>query len=134
MIAELRRDEGVERKPYTDSVGKLTIGVGRNLTDVGLSDDEIDYLLHNDLKRVDADLDAHAAWWRTLDPVRQRVLRNLCFNMGWPRLAGFKNALGAMKAGKYATAANEMLDSTWARQVGARAQRLAAMMRTGRAP
>lgn len=131
LIAELRRDEGVRPKPYTDTVGKLTVGVGRNLTDVGLSDDEIDYLLGNDIARVEADLDAHAPWWRSLDPVRQRVVANMCFNLGWPRLAKFVNTLGAIRAGQWDRAAVGMLTSKWAEQVGKRAERLSDMMRTG---
>ena len=131
LIAELRRDEGTRAKPYLDTVGKLTIGVGRNLDDVGLSDDEIDYLLANDIKRVDADLDRNIPWWRDLDPVRQRVLQNMCFNMGITGLLGFKNTLGLIKRGDYGAAASAMLKSRWAAQVKRRAQRLSEMMRTG---
>jgi lysozyme len=134
LIAELRRDEGERKKPYRCTAGKLSIGVGRNLDDVGISDDEIAYLLANDIERVRADLDRRAAWWRSLDPVRQRVLQNMCFQLGWPRLSGFKKFLAAAKAGRWAEAATQMLDSKWARDDSpARAQRLAKMMRSGEA-
>jgi lysozyme len=131
MRAELARDEGRRLKPYTDTVGKLTIGVGRNLTDRGLSDGEVDHLLDQDIALSEAELDKVAPWWREMSGVRQRVLLNMHFNMGWPRLSNFKNTLGAMQAGDYAKAADGMLASVWAQQVGQRAVRLAKMMRTG---
>lgn len=131
LIAELRRDEGVEPFPYTDTVGKLTIGVGRNLTDRGLSDDEIDYLLQNDIDLCIDDLNRGVPWWVTLSPARQRVLINMCFNLGWPRLRGFVRTLSAMRRGDFATAAEGMRLSLWAKQVGARAERLAQMMERG---
>lgn len=130
LIAELSRDEGRKLKPYIDTVGKTTIGVGRNLTDVGISDAECDALLQNDIGRAVAWLDRNLPWWRGLDPVRQRVIVNMAFNMGGGLLT-FVNTLAAMKRGDYAAAADGMLASKWANQVGARAQRLAQMMRTG---
>lgn len=133
LLAELKRDEGVRLKPYTDTVGKLTIGVGRNLTDVGISDDECTALLENDIAKVLAQLDRSLPWWRKIDPVRQRVLVNMAFNMGMTGLLTFKNTLAAVQSGSYAAAAAGMLASKWATQVGARAERLADMMRTGAA-
>jgi lysozyme len=131
LIGELKRDEGVRLKPYTDTVGKLTIGVGRNLTDVGISDDECTALLQNDVARTVAALDKSLPWWRKLDPVRQRVLVNMAFNLGMVGLLTFKNTLAAVQSGSYAAAAAGMLASKWATQVGDRAKRLAEMMRTG---
>lgn len=131
LTLELRRDEGVRLKPYRDSVGKLTIGVGRNLDDVGISDVEADTLLGNDINRSVADLDAHLPWWRKLDEVRQRVLANMAFNMGITKLLTFKNTLYHVQAGEYLEAAQGMMSSLWARQVGPRAVRLAQMMRDG---
>jgi lysozyme len=131
LIADLTRDEGVRLKPYLDTVGKTTIGVGRNLTDVGISEDEADYLLHSDIARTVADLNRKLTWWSTLDEVRQRVLCNLCFNLGINGLLTFHNTLEAVRSGRYGDAADGMLASLWARQVGPRSLRLAAMMRTG---
>jgi lysozyme len=131
LIAELRRDEGVEPFPYVDTVGKTTIGVGRNLTDRGLSDDEIDYLLQNDIDLCIDDLNRGVPWWTALTPTRQRVLVNMCFNLGWPRLRGFVRTLAAMRRGDFKTAAEGMRSSLWAKQVGARAERLAQMMERG---
>lgn len=131
MIAELRRDEGVRLKPYRDTVGKLTIGVGRNLDDVGISEDEANAMLQNDISGACGDLDDALPWWETLDPVRQRVLVNMCFNMGIETLLGFHATLGAIQRGDWQAAHDGMLASHWADQVGARAQRLANMMLTG---
>lgn len=131
LTEELTRDEGLRLKPYKDSVGKLTIGVGRNLDDVGITAEEAKSLLSNDIQRTIVALDTAIPWWKGLDSVRQRVLVNMAFNMGVGKLLGFKNTLAAIQAGKFEDAATEMLDSTWARQVGARAQRLALMMQKG---
>ena len=131
LSAQLSIDEDKRAKPYKDTVGKLTIGIGRNLDDVGLSPDEIQYLLGNDIARVKAELDGAMPWWSQMTDARQNVLANMCFNMGLPRLSGFVNTLAAMQTGKYGAAADGMLASKWAAQVGDRAKRLAATMRTG---
>lgn len=151
MRAELVRDEGLRLKPYRCTAGKLTVGVGRNLDDVGISTVEADAmgitaagcgsrgvtyeqamaLLDSDIARVERDLDRRLPWWRGLDPVRQRVLVNMGFNLGITRLLGFRNTLRFVELGDYAHAASNMLQSLWARQVGARAVRLADMMETG---
>jgi len=130
LLIELTRDEGRHFKPYIDTVGKTTIGVGRNLEDVGISEHECDMLLQNDIARTVAWLDQNVCWWRDLDVVRQRVMINMTFNLG-SRLLTFANMLTAAKSGDYAVAADAMLTSKWATQVGARAQRLANLMRTG---
>jgi len=128
LVAELVRDEGLRLKPYRDSVGKLTIGVGRNLDDVGISPDEAQYLLGNDIASAEAMLDLRVSWWRRLDEDRQRVLVNMAFNLG-ERLLGFERTLGAIANGSYDVAADAMLQSKWAQQVGPRAVRLAERMR-----
>ena len=131
LIEQLRLHEGVEHKPYTDTVGKLTIGLGRNLDDRGLSDDEIDYILANDIKIVENELDVWWKDWRTMDETRQRVVADMLFNMGRPTLAKFKNFLSALQEQDYERASVEMMDSNWARQVKGRADTLARMMRDG---
>lgn len=134
LIAELTRDEGRLLKPYVDSVGKVTIGVGRNLTDVGITSGECDRMLDDDIARSEADLDKSLPWWRDLDDTRQRVMINMAFNMGIGGLLGFRNTLAAVQAGNWQAAHDGMLASQWARQVGERAQRLAQAMLTGEMP
>lgn len=137
LIAELRRDEGVVPHAYQDHLGYWTIGVGRLIDKRRggrLSDDEIDYLLQNDIARFEAELDEALPWWRTLDPVRQRVILNMAFNLGVQGLLGFKNTLAAIQQKRWSDASKGMLASKWAKQVGLRADRLAKMIRTGIAP
>jgi len=128
---QLIRDEGLRLKPYRDSVGKLTIGVGRNLDDEGITKEEAFFLENTDISRHDAALYAALPWVKDLDDARQGVLRNMSFNIGVPGLLGFRQTLALIQQGKYAEAATEMLNSKWASQVGARAQRLAKQLEEG---
>lgn len=129
LKADLVRDEGLRLKPYKDTVGKTTIGVGRNLDDIGISEREAMALLDGDLEWVTSDLDRNAPWWRRMPEPAQRALANMTFNLGWSRLSGFRNMLLALQEGAYDTAAEQALDSKWAKQVGARADRIAALYR-----
>lgn len=124
--------EGMRRKPYRCTAGKLTIGVGRNLDDRGISPDEAMYMLANDINDSRRELSAAFPWFDKLDEVRQAVLIDMCVNLGLSRLQGFRNTLALIGVGKYEAAAQEMLNSKWAEQVGRRAQRLSRMMATGR--
>ena len=128
----LIRDEGMKLKPYRDSTGVLTIGVGRNLDANGISTGEAYYLLDNDLDHAIKACVAKLPWFVTLDPVRQGVLVQMAFNLGIAGLLGFKQTLAAVKRGDYATAAAQMLRSKWAKQVKERASRLAKQMETGK--
>lgn len=130
LQAELTRDEGERLKPYRDSVGKLSLGIGRNLDDTGISHDEALYLLSNDIVSAELWLDRNLPWWADLDPVRQRVMVNLAFNLR-NKLLGFANTLRAIQAKDWQAAHDGLLDSLWAKQTGQRAQRLAYMMLTG---
>lgn len=122
--------EGRKAKLYRCTAGKLTIGVGHNIEDRGLSDAAIDFILQEDIAEAAETLRDRVDGFSDLSEVRQAVLIDMCFNLGWPRLAGFRGLLSALAAGDYGLAAAEMLDSRWARQVGQRAVRLAEMMRT----
>lgn len=132
---QLRIHEGVRTHFYRCTSGLATIGVGRCIEEgsLGLSDDEIDYLLENDIKRCKQEL-VGLSWFADLDAVRQDAIVNLCFNLGLTRLMGFKNAMGAMAVGDYEKAADEFLDSRWANQVGQRALDVTHMIRTGEYP
>lgn len=128
---QLIRHEGRRRKPYVDTVGKVSIGIGRNLTDRGLSLAEIDYLFENDIDLCIADLDNNLPWWRELSTARQHVLLDMCFNLGIKRLLKFVFTLADVQAGRYNDASDNMMKSKWAGQVGQRAKTLARMMRDG---
>lgn len=130
LTHQLILHEGLRLKPYLDTVGKWTIGVGRNLTDVGISDAEASLLLEHDLHRCLEDCETFL-WFHSLDPIRQRVIVDMRFNLGAAGLRKFTNTLAAVARGDYDAAATGMMKSLWARQVKRRAVRLAEMMRTG---
>jgi len=142
LVAELRRDEGERFVVYDDANGKPivpgytvighpTIGVGRALDVCPLTPRESLDLLNSSIDAKLNDLDKALPWAISLDDVRYRVLVNMTFNMGIAGLLKFQNTLALIQTGKYPEAAAAMLDSKWAVQVGARATRLAEMMRTG---
>jgi lysozyme len=133
LIEMIRRHEGVVPHAYQDSRGYWTIGVGRLVDEDlggGLSDDEIDYLLTNDINRCIEEAQTYP-WFAGLSEPRQAVVISLLFNLGKPRWDGFKKAQAAIEAGDYGEAASQMLDSRWAAQVGKRADDMAAMMISG---
>ncbi len=133
LTEQLRRDEGTESCAYQDSLGYWTIGVGR-LIDArkggGLSNEEIDYLLDNDIKAKTHEVLRALPWAARLSEARQAVLVNMAFQMGTKGLLAFRRALGSVEDGQYGDAAVEMLNSTWAKQTPARAMRLATQMET----
>lgn len=164
LAGEIARDEGDKLRVYRCTAGKLSIGKGRNLDDVGISAEETrllgitvascigkgitqsqsDALFANDVARSEKDLDRELPWWRTLDGVRQRVLLNMCFNMGIGRrpakgrpgkgLLSFVNTLAKIQRRDWPGAVAGMKASRWHDQVGNRAVRLEAMMLTGKGP
>lgn len=127
----LKIDEGVRSKLYKDSLGIWTIGVGRNLEEKGLSLDEIDLLLNNDMAQAELDVRSLVQNFDDLSDNRKAALLNMSFNIGKTRLSGFKNMLAAVQSGDFEKVAQEMISSKWATQVGQRAVRLAQMMKEG---
>lgn len=123
--------EGLELKPYQCTADKLTIGVGRNIEDRGITEDEARYLLKNDIKIVEDELLEKKPVVAGLDAVRQRVLVDMGFNLGIPTLLKFQNMWAAIEDEDFQTAADEAMDSRWAKQVGRRAERLCQAMATG---
>lgn len=128
---QLVRHEGIRLRPYRDINGDLSIGVGRNLSSIGISLDEALHLLDNDIARVTAMVDATWPWVADLTPTRRRVLYNMAFNLGITQLKSFKKMFAALKAKDYARASREMMRSRWASQVGNRAVELSQLMRRG---
>ena len=103
LMKELIMDEGYKYEIYLDHLGFPTLGVGHLITEkdeehgkeVGtvVHDERITECLNNDIKIVCQELDTYEPWWRGLDDNRQRILANMCFNLGYPRLKGFKKFL-----------------------------------------
>jgi lysozyme len=131
LIDQIKRDEGLRLSPYKDSLGKLTIGYGRCLDTRGITKDEAEYMLANDLHSVRIELAARIPWITDLNEARQAVLQNMAFNMGIPGLLGFRTTLALVKGGQFVEAAKAMLESKWAKQVGTRATRLTQQMSDG---
>jgi lysozyme len=133
LLEMLKRHEGVRSKVYLCSAGYETIGVGRNISEsgMGLSDDEVDYLLQNDIERVIKELSTEYRWFNSLDDVRKDAMIDISFNLGATRLRGFKRALAAMEVADYKMAAKEFLDSKWSRDVKGRATELCYMIEMG---
>jgi len=130
LVDQLIRDEDLRLKAYRDTVGKLTIGVGRNLDDRGISKEEAIFMLMNDIAKVRAELEAALPWIDKISPIRQAVLMNMAFNMGIGGLLQFRNTLKFIEQGNFAEASKGMLNSLWAKQVGQRAVRLSQQMLT----
>jgi lysozyme len=139
----LIEDEGVRVFPYLDccglpwrrctcqSKGKLTIGVGRNLDDVGLSHSEISQLQRNDVDKLTLDLEQAFPWFQHLNTPRRIVILSMAFNMGIQGLKNFKEMIKAIERGDFDIASAEMMQSRWSQQVKSRGFRLASIMKTG---
>ena len=130
----IQRHEGLRLKPYKDTVGKLTIGYGRNLEDRGISQLEAEQLFKHDLAEHKRELLERWPWVSSLGPVREAVFVDMAFNLGIGGLAKFRRFIAAAERRDFRAAASEMMDSRWATQVKGRARRLARMMRSGQWP
>jgi len=121
---------GPELFPYLDTVGKLTIGYGRNLDDRGISRAVAELLLTEDMDLAIADAKS-LPYWDTLSPVRQIVVSDMLFNLGLTKFRKFVNLNKALLIQDYSLAAHEMQDSKWYRQTTRRAKVLVEAMKTG---
>jgi lysozyme len=131
LATQMISEEDERLRLYPDSKGKLTIGIGRNVEDRGISKDESRYLFWNDIAAVEDVLNKHCLWWKTLDDVRARVLISMCFNLGEQEFLLFRHFLAAAEQGDWERAALEMIDSQWYGEVGVRGPKLVRWMRTG---
>ena len=131
LLEQLKDFEGLELKAYQCTAGKTTIGLGRNLDDYGITEEEAYYLAKNNINELEDELDRAIPWWRQLDDARQRALINLSYNVGTTTLLKFKKSLQYLEDGSYEEAAKEVLDSRWADQVGRRAIFISNVFLTG---
>ena len=133
LINMLKRHEGVRNKVYMCPAGYETIGVGRNISEsgLGLSEDEVEYLLKNDILRCRNELLGEYDWFENLDSVRQEAMIDLSFNLGQTKLRTFVKALGHMADGNYEEAGREFYNSRWAEQVGDRSLEVCQMIGWG---
>jgi len=131
LIEQLKRHEGVKLKPYKCSAGKLTIGVGKNIEDNGITLEEAEYLLQNDIAEARSQLLHAFPWMGEFNDARISAMINFTFNVGIGTVKKFENTLSYMQSGEWDKAADEMMDSRWARQVGNRAIEVTEQIRTG---
>lgn len=135
LHAQLRVDEGERRFPYPDTQGKVSIGIGRNLTDVGINRGEQALMFDNDLATAERSARLLLTNFDQLSDVRKAVVMNLSFNLGYTKLAGFVNTLKAIDTGKWDEAAQGLRQSKWITQVSKdRSSRLIAMILSGVMP
>ena len=128
----LIRQEGKRKFAYECTAGKISIGIGRNLEDRGLSDDEIMFMLRNDIEISSTELSKNFDWFSSLNQARQDALISMHFNIGLGKLLQFEKTLKHLEDSNFNAASEEMLCSKWADQVGKRAIELSLMIRTGK--
>jgi len=128
----IKKHEGLRLLPYICPPGKLTIGYGRNLEDVGITTMEAELLLQHDIVRIEKEAkEIFKKVWDELDDTRKAVIVDMLYNLGSSRFIKFKKFIAAVKKKDFDTAAKEMLDSLWAKQVKSRATELAELMKKG---
>lgn len=133
IVAEnfIRKNEGVRTKPYKDTRGILTIGVGHNLTN-GISENAVNFIFNEDLDKAEMDLKKYIPQiFDNLDANRQIVLLDMCFNLGIGGLLKFKKMLSALAEENYELAGFELMNSAYAKQVPARAEENKNILITG---
>ena len=123
----IRKHEGFRQMPYKDETGHLTIGFGHNLDEHGISRTLAEIMLLEDMERCTRALKGFR-WYEKQSDIRKAVLIDMCFNLGIYGLLGFNKTLFYVGQELHKEAADEMLKSTWAKQVGDRAIELAYMM------
>lgn len=127
----LVQHESYRQFPYSDTTGHITVGIGRNLSDRGISTTEAFYLLDDDIIYFYGKLSHFLPWFIKLSENRQIALVDMCFNLGIQGFLNFHETIAALESGDYEKASDNMLLSLWAKQVGERATTLANIIRTG---
>ena len=132
LIEQLKIHEGFRSNVYTCSGGKKTVGYGRNLQDIGISEEEAEMLLKNDIYEATNQLLNAFPWMATFSDVRISAMINFTFNVGIGTVRKFSNTIEYLKNEDWEAAADEMMDSKWAEQVGDRAIQITEQIRTGK--
>lgn len=130
LVELVKRHEGLRLHVYLDTLGHPTIGYGRALDTNGISQEEAEMLLKNDLKRSEVEAETFH-WFLELNDARRDAIISMLFNLGLPRFLGFRKMIQALEQKDYEEAARQMLDSKWSEQVGKRSHELSEMIRIG---
>lgn len=123
----IKSEEGFREKPYLDTLGVPTFGIGFTY----ITEDEADWILEKRVKEIEGDIEKKYPWYKQLTCTRQDVIISMVYQLGFGGIAKFKKFLAAMERNDYDTASEEMLDSLWARQTPHRAKRQSDMIRNG---
>lgn len=137
LLEMIRRHEGFVSHAYQDHLSYWTIGYGRLIDERrggGISRDEAEYLLSNDVSQVKEQLSERLPWWDQIDEARQAALVNMAFQLGIDGLLQFRNTLHLIQNERWERAAREALNSRWANQTPERAREIAGIIETGRLP
>ena len=126
----ITRHEGSRLDMYQDTLGIWTIGVGHNIQEKGISPAVMELMLDEDIEEAIVELKRSVSFFSKMPEQVQEALVNLSFNMGIPRLMQFKKTLAYLRDGDFEAAADELLDSRYAEQVGRRADEVADMIRS----
>ena len=131
---QLKIDEDVKYEIYKDHLGYPTFGIGHLITEddpehgepdgTEISEDRVNEIFESDVAKFVSEAKILFPDLDELPDVAQQVIVNMAFNMGRPRLSKFKNFIAGVNDRDWTRAAEEMMDSRWADQVGARATRL----------
>jgi lysozyme len=132
ILEDLKRDEGFKSKPYRCTAGKLTIGYGRNLEDVGISEVEAEIMLNTDIAKAEHDLRDIFRNWNSYPEGKKDALINMRFNLGYSGFRQFKKMIAAIKVQYWGEAARQAKDSKWYNQVGERAIRIIEKLKEGK--
>lgn len=123
----IKEEEGFREKPYLDTLGVPTFGIGFTY----ITEEEADWILAKRLAEIETELRVKYRWYDNLNATRQDVMISMVYQLGFGGIAKFKKFIAAMERKDYDTAAVEMLDSLWARQTPKRAKRQAYMIKNG---
>jgi lysozyme len=130
LIDQVKKHEGFSAVPYRCPTGHLTIGYGWNL-ETGISEVVAEYILMQQLSDIQLACIREFGWFRDINEARRDVVTNMVFNLGMTGFTKFKKTIAAIEDGDFDKAAEEMVDSRWASQVGYRAYELADQMKLG---
>ena len=129
LLESIKKHEGFVEHVYDDSLGIPTIGYGFAIKDLVLDEDIAEDILIRKLERLKRNANSRFRWLEDMPVVVQEVILNMCYQLGVTGVSKFRKAISALQEGEWDEAANEMLDSLWARQTPNRATELSNIVR-----
>ena len=130
LLESIKHHEGFVEHVYDDSLGIPTIGYGFAIKDLVLEEDLCDEILLRKLRKLGRSVMGKFPFFDSLPPDCKEVLMEMCYQLGVTGVSKFKKALKAMEDGDWEKAADEMLDSKWAKQTPRRAKEMSDIIRS----